>query len=380
MAENLRKYYEFKIIIGDACITTGAGATFQQAIITESIENLYSICNIIFEGSESFISDAAIVDGTPIKIFLKSKELNFSYVYYYRVGKVVVNQSTNNSYKYNIIGYTDFYHLFEPATDFAIKTRSSEIFRNIANIYNLESEIDTTNDEQLWICSEQNLKEYLSFVASRGWIDETSGMFWCIDRHRCLIYKDINTLFNQPTRYTFAPGTSSGTLDSKTMYYITSVVDSRTMEENIQNNGYGGSDFYFDLLNYELKETAAKKVKAYSNIININKEVSQGLKQSYYPFNIGNVHEHYYEAHDQNMRVLSTFSTYYLLTCQFFQPVRIGQMANVVKNSLSGGNVSKSLNIKSMIHDLQITFVEENVNMTVGLCTQGFNGTSTTTY
>ncbi len=380
MSSNLRSLYEFKIVVGNATVTTGSGATFINAIIDESIESIYSVCSVTFEGSESFISDAAIVDGTPIKIFIKSKELNFSYVYYYRVGKVVIVQSTNNSYRYTITGYTDFYHLFESPTKFIYKGKSSQVFQNIADKYNLESEIDITNDEQLWTCSEQNLKEWLSFVSSRGWINETSGMFWCLDRHRCLLYKDINTLFGLPSSYTFAPGTSPATLDTKTMYYITSTVANKSIEENVKSNGYGGSDFNFNLLNYSLMETSAKKVKAYSNIININKELSQGLKQSFHPFNVGNFHKNYYLAHDQNNRVLSTFSTYYLLTCQFFQPVRLGQMANIVKNSLTGGNKSKSLNVKSMIHSIQINFIEENVNMTVGLCTQGFNGISTETY
>lgn len=380
MADNIRNFYEFKILIGNVTVSTGAGASFISAVIDESIEDIYSICNVIFEGNESFISDNAIVDGTPIKIFIKSKELNFSYVYYFRVGKIVTVQSTEKSYRYTITGYTDFYHLFEPPTSFAFYGKSSQVFKNIADAYNLESEIDETSDEQLWVCSEQNIKEWLTFISSRGWRSETSGMFWCLDRHRCLLYKDINTLFGLPSTYTFAPGTGSATLDSKTMYYVTSTVANKSIEENIKNNGYGGSDFNFNLLEYQLKETKANKVKAYSNIININKDVSNGLKQSFNPFNVGNFHEHYYEAHDQNMRVLSTFSTYYLLTCQFFQPIRLCQMANVVKNSLSGGNTSKTLNMKSMIHKIQINLIDGNVNMTVGLCTQGFNGTSTTTY
>ena len=380
MASNLREFYEFKILIGNASVTTGAGATFINATIDEGIEDLYSICTITFEGSESFVDEAAIVDGTPIQIFVKSKELNFNYVYHFRVGKITVQQSTNSSFRYTIVGYTDFYHLFEPPTNFAFKGNSSQVFQNIADTYNLECEIDKTNDEQLWICSEQNLKEWLSYVASRGWRDETSGMFWCIDRHRCLLYKDINTLFSLPSTYTFAPGTGSATLDSKTMYYINSTVINKTIEENIQNNGYGGSDFNFNLLNYKLEETSAKKVKAYSNIININKEVSKGLKQSFHPFNVGNYHEHFYVSHDQNTRVLSTFSTYFSLVCQFFQPVRLGQIVNVVKNSLTNGNQKKSLNVKSMINHIQINFVESNINMSVGLCTQGFNGISTETY
>lgn len=381
MAEkNLRDYYEFKILIGDACVTTGAGATFINAIIDERIENLYTMCSITFDGSEAFISSAAIVDGTPIKIFIKSKALNFNYVYYFRVGKVVITQGSNNSLRYVITGYTDFYHLFEPPINFAFKGNSSQVFKNVANQYKLEYEIDDTKDDQLWICSEQNLKEWLCYVASRGWKNETSGMFWCLDRHRCLLYKDINTLFSQPTKYTFAPGTESATLESNTMYYNVSTIASKTIEENVQNNGYGGSDFNFNLLEYKLKETSAKQVKAYSNIININKELSQGLKQSFNPINVGNFHENYYLAHDQNSRVLSTFSTYYLLSCQFFQPIRLGQMANINKNSMTGENKSKSLNVKSMIHSIQINFTEENVNMTVGLCTQGFNGTSTQTY
>lgn len=377
---NLRDLYTFKITIGDAVITDGLGSSFVGANIYESILDLYSTCTIVFDGSEEFITNSPIVDGTPIKIFIKSKDLNFSYVYYYRVAQVNIVESTNSSYRYTVFGYTDFYSLFEPPTSFAYTGKSSQVFQNIADHYNLESEIDATNDEQLWVCSEQNLKEWLSFVASRGWIDETSGMFWCLDRHRCLLYKNITSLFNLPTEYTFAPGTAAGALDSKTIYYFASTVSNKTAEENITNNGYGGSDFHFNLLNYETQETSAKKVKAFSNIINVNKQISKGLKQSFYPIDIGNMHENYFISHDQNMRVLSTFSTYYGINCQFFYPVRLGQIVSLVKNSLTGGNVSKALNMKALIYNIQTTLHPTSVTMSVNLCTQGFNGRSTETY
>lgn len=377
---NLRDLYKFKIVIGNAIVTDGLGSSFVAAAIYENIVNIYSTCTIIFDGSEEFITNSPIVDGTPIKIFIESTDLDFSYVYFYRVAKVDVIQNTNSSYRYTVSGYTDFYNLFEPPTSFAHYGKSSQVFKNIADTYNLESEIDTTNDEQLWICSEQNLKEWLSFVSSRGWIDETSGMFWCLDRHRCLLYKNISSLFNEPTTYSFVPGTSVGSLESKTIYYFSSTISNKTAEENITNNGYGGSDFHFDLLNYKTQETSANKVKAFSNIININKQISKGLKQSFHTLDVGNLHKNYYVAHDQNMRVLSTFSTYYGLNCQFFYPVRLGQMVNLVKNSLTGGNLSKSFNLKALIYGIQITLHPISITMNVNLCSQGFNGISTLTY
>ena len=377
---NLRDLYSFKITIGDAIVTDGLGSSFVAATIYESIIDIYSTCTIIFNGSEEFINTSPIVDGTPIKIFVQSKDLNFSYVYYYRVAKLDIVQSTNNSYRYIVYGYTDFYNLFEPPTNFAFFGKSSQVFKNIADTYNLENEIDNTNDEQLWVCSEQNLKEWLSFVSSRGWINETSGMFWCLDRHRCLLYKDISSLFNLRTEYTFAPGTAVGSLESKTIYYFNSVVSNKTAEENITNNGYGGSDFHFNLLEYKTQETSANKVKAFSNIININKQISKGLKQSFHTMDIGNMHENYFVSRDQNMRVLSTFSTYYGINCQFFYPVRLGQIVNLVKNSLTNGNLSKTLNLKALIYGIQITLHPTSVTMNVDLCTQGFNGRSTLTY
>ena len=60
--------------------------------------------------------------------------------------------------------------------------------------------------------------------------------------------------------------------------------------------GYGGIDNYFDLIDYQWKEVSAKKVIAESNILNISKELSQGLAQEWYPFDVGNFHKNYWLA------------------------------------------------------------------------------------
>lgn len=183
-------------------------------------------------------------------------------------------------------------------------------------------------------------------------------MFWCLDRHRCLLFKDINNIFNSETKYNVIPTTHNMSVTSNTIGYITSAVTNSSGLENVQNNGYGGDDFYYDLLNYKLNTVSAKKVKAYSGIININKEISNGLKQSFYPLNVGNFHKNYYLAHDQNKRVLSTFSTYYMLGCQTFQPCRLGQLVLLVRNNLSTKDTSKSMNQKAMISNIRISIIE----------------------
>ena len=49
MADNIRNFYEFKILIGNVTVSTGAGASFISAVIDESIEGLNPLEKAVIE-------------------------------------------------------------------------------------------------------------------------------------------------------------------------------------------------------------------------------------------------------------------------------------------------------------------------------------------
>ena len=135
----------------------------------------------------------------------------------------------------------------------------------------------------------------------------------------------------------------------------------------------------FDLLSYGWKEAVSKKVIAESNIVNINKNLSKGLSQAWYPFDVGNFHKNYYNAIKQNKRILSTFSTYVNIESQFFMNYRLGQIVNFMH--MDSQDISNSIHLTSgkyIIKAININMTPSKITSSLKLAMQGLNGTAVT--
>ena len=232
----------------------------------------------------------------------------------------------------------------------------------------------------MWVAGENNVYQFLTYLARYGWVDDTSAVFWCFDRHGILLYKNLTKLFRtrQKKVWTFIQSLKPDPSKKEFGYNnVTAAVLAGT--NNLRNEGYGGEDFYFDTQEYTLKAFAARKVIAESNLINISKDLSQGLNDVWYPFDIGNFHKNYYKALKQNKRILATYSSYVTVESQFFQPYRLGQIvsfnysdSNDIKNTLS------ALSGIFMIDAIHISITADAVSSTAELVMQGLNGQSLT--
>lgn len=321
--------YTLNIYVDKLNIFEAAGVILLNAEITEAITNPIPMCKLGLSIPLGWLDERSIVDGTVItfeiiaKKFLLYERLNFRL---FNIKKIEIEQ---NFAKVELEGLLDFYDGYRQANQFNLYGNSSDVFKAICDTYNLKHEIDTTNDVQLWTAGENNLYQYMLNISKYGWIDETSAMFWCMDRHKILLYKNLTNLFRTRSskigKFVQLPLTD---VANKIYSYAKATVSVQAGYENLLNGGYGGEDHYFDLLSYQNKEITAKKVVAESNLINISKELSQGLSQAFYPFDVGNFHKNYYKAQKQNARVLSTYSTYVNLTSNYFMPYRLGQIVN----------------------------------------------------
>ena len=54
-------------------------------------------------------------------------------------------------------GVIDFFEGYTNGNDLNSNCRSSDIFSKVATKYNLSSDIDRTNDQQLWIAGQKNI-------------------------------------------------------------------------------------------------------------------------------------------------------------------------------------------------------------------------------
>jgi hypothetical protein len=374
----IQNSYELDIFIDDLNIFEAQGVVFIHADIFEAIVTPVPTCTLEMSIPIGWMDGRSLVDGTKIRFKLKNTDYLMDNNYDFRLFNIKKLELNQQFVYVKIDGVLDFYDGYRHANDYNMYGPSSDIFKKVAADFNLENTIDDTNDIQLWVAGQNNLYQYLTRLTQEAYIDETSGMFWCFDRHKILLYKNLTTLFRerQDKIFSFAQ-VPYGNIKDKVYSYSKSSISIQSGLENLKNEGYGGSDSVFDFLEYKTKDIAATKVVAESNLINISKELSQGLSQEFMPFDVGNDYPEYHVAKKQNKRVLSTYSTYCTLVCQFFMPYRIAQIVNLeYLDAQDQNNKIESFSGCYMINAIHMDISLESISSVLELVMQGFNGNS----
>lgn len=379
----INNLYDVSLQVGNVDILDNNNASKVNCVMEESIYDKFPMCKVTFLSSTEFMDENPIVDGTKIIITVKSEAFNIKEQWIFRVIKLSAIPSGPDML-YSIDGIIDFYEFFRDPTKYSMKNNTSEIFKNIAKVNNVSARIYNSQDNQLWVPSQCNLYQWLNYITQHAWASQQSGYFWCMDRNKSLFYIDVDRLVYESKNIPiFLYGdTAIDDIDSKVIRYKNLLINADTGSENLFNRGYDGDVSYFDLLSYSIKKQKANKVRAVSEIININKELSAGgLKKDMAQFNVGNHHENFFIAETQNRRILSTFSTYVNLACEFFVPIKLSQVCTIKGASHNSTAESvNSINIKYIVGKIVTKINSSTVNMDVELCSQGYNGKSLESY
>lgn len=374
--------YDVSIIIGGADLLNDGNASQVNCTIEESIYDGIPMCHIMFLSSPDFLNNNPIVDGTAITIKISSEQLGIRQYMFFRVLKVSVAPNGNNMF-YSINGIIDFYEFFRDPIVYSMNSNSSEIFKRIADVQGLNCVIHPTKDKQLWIPSESNLYQWLNYVTQHAWASPQSGFFWFLTKEKDLLLLDIDRLVYGAKNVSYFKYGDLQTSDitNNISRYKNIAINISTGNENIFNRGYDGDNEHFDLLSYSTKHVKANKVRAVSEIVNINKGLSAGLGKNILPFDVGNHHPNFFLAEAQNRRVLSTYSTYIDLTCEFYTPIDLAQVYLVDATPPNAStSVLKVMNIKYVVSKIITKITSSSVNMEVELCSQGYNGKSNESY
>ena len=370
--------YELNIYVDGLNIFEAPGVMFLGGEITEAICIPVPTCKLKLSIPVGWLDERSIVDGTIFLIEIKNDDMNLYESMKFRIFNITKIEINQDFVKVDIEGIINFYNGYKDGNPYNQYSTSADLFRNAATMNGLECDVDDTNDEQLWVAGENNLYQFLMKTATHGWVDETSAMFWCMDRHKILLYKNLTALFrtrsNNIGTFIQLPRPDP---KEKVYGYTQAEVSVQSGYENLINGGYGGGDHYFDLLEYDWKEVAAKKVIAESNLINISKELSNGLAESWYPFDVGNFHKNYWKAKKQNSRILSTYSTYVNVACSYFMPYRLGQIVRF--NFTDSQDIENRINLVSGIFSIcaiKIKFDTKAITCNLQLVMQGLNGTT----
>lgn len=367
--------YTLHIFIKEFEITAGLGTKLLSLNTFESIEDPIPSCSLTFLAHKSFLEQGFLLDGSPITIYLKSETYKIEQTYYFRLFSVDEIVQSQEFLRITIKGLIDFFEGYTPANSFNAYGPSSEIVKSICQRYNLINDIDTTNDKQLWIAGENNVYQFLAYLAKNAYLDDLSCFFWCIDRHRRLLFKNITSLFGSRSKeiYTFTQSASYN-LEEKVYYYTNIFPTVLSGINNINNGGYGGYDYYFDLNSYSQKSAFCKKTRTDVKYLNVSKELSQGLAPEFLPFDVGNFNPNYYTGRKQNKRLLSLYSTYLSVISDIIQNYRLGQVVNFLPGDTNDPNyILSALTGVYIINAVGLHITERAAISTISLAGQGLN-------
>lgn len=374
--------YNFDLILDGLSIYATPGVVLVQADIFEAIANPIPTCQIDILVPLNWLDERAVVDGAKITFSIEFLEMRLplKQEYTFRIFSIKRLKIEQKFVHLLIEGIADFYVGYQEGNKFNQYALVSDIFKNIALTNNLQSDIDPTNDRQLWIAGENNLYQFMQYMTEYAWKDETSSFFWCLDREKRLLFKNWTTLFRNRQNHIFTfIQNPNAYVDNMEFTYTKASGSIQSGTNNLNNYGYGGTEYQFNLLDYNLREITAKKVVAESQLININKELSQGLSDEWYPFDVGNFHPNYYTANKQNKRVMATYSSYIRLESQFFQPYRLAQIVNFeYLDAQDLTNKIKALSGIYIIDAIHTTISNDNITAALELVMQGLNSRAIT--
>lgn len=372
----LNDIYDVNIYIDGENIFESPGCILLEASIFESIMHSIPTCTLNVCVPVSWLNDRSIVDGTLFRFDIKCKAFDFYENLYFRLFNIDKFEIEADFCTLELTGTLDFIEGIREANPYNLYGSSSDVIKNIAKQLSLKTDIDDTNDTQLWVAGENNLYQFLSLLTQHGWVNETSAMFWALDRHKILLYKNLTSVIRNRSDKIWTFVQRQNPDPQKKEYAYTNVYGSALSGyENIKKEGYGGKDHYFDLLNYNWKEVSATKAIAESNSLNLGKAQSKGLAQSWYSFDVGNFHKNYWLAKKQNARLLALYSTYVVVECYYLMNYRLGQIVNF--NFMDASDINSKSRFASgtfIIEEININITNTNITTELKLAMQGING------
>lgn len=370
--------------------------TIYGVSLHESICDIVSTCKIEVEVPYTWLDDQYLTDGSTISIQMKLNEELANDLkeydekpYIYRIFGIEKIEDHGLLVRLIINGVTDFICGYGDANKLNCACTTSNVFETFAKEYKFsKTDIDKTNDKQLWISNGRTIYQFLTYCCQYGWINNTSAMMWAIDRNKKLYYKNIVNLFN------------SGCKDGKCMNIrvgslgVPVVTNVPFGLNNVKLNAYGSDGDVFTLVEgeeskYDYINTNSGELTKTSECTCVCKNCGCKSGQDWFPFNVGNHNENYFRAVLQNKQILSTYSTF--LSVQFTPSTGV-----VAKNSIipffgafhlfDTANLTYSvhaekgkfinmeaLTSRCMVESIDVNITQEHAATNVKFVMQGFN-------
>ncbi len=252
----------------------------------------------------------SLSDSTPVVLSVGPAQQSAT-TYKFRVFKPKIT-TIAAGVQVSLVLYWDNPMYWGGTTNLAFHGSSSEAIAKIAANANITSDVDPTNDLQVWIPGNSRLCQFAYNTAKAGWASSKSMMLLGVTLDNVLRYKNVGEYdYSQTTIPLFRLGelTSDGSFIPGVSWDNGAVGGYNNYRgayhEAQQNLSYTKTDGLGDLL------TTVDK-KRMTQYLNMNSAVKTMLesarKMNYSLIDCGNVHPNYHAALYQNTRLLRTHS------------------------------------------------------------------------
>lgn len=349
--------------------------SFNSLQMHSSTQMGFPVAKLQLGDTVGYFEDNPIVDADILNIRCgRQLETSITTEYTWRVFKVVSSKEGSIEV-YNIYLLPNAPRYINENFKGAITGRASDVIRAIAEISNLQADVDNTSDNQVWYgCGEKRVT-FASYVTQHAYLNNTSCFLLGFTLDGRLKLKNISAVDFLGTNSLFVKGpqVTEGTIQ---VIGKKEILDSGLMNnlaayrlETLVQRDEGNT-----------RETSVE-IPATTNTININESMNtrlSGSKIHICPIDSGNTHSNYYVAEHQNKRIKATFGSGLYLACNeetnrdLFDPLKFILFDNVnaevkVNNKLSGGYMvtGKTIFIRPGYYYEKLKVVRQGYNVDV---------------
>jgi len=207
----------------------------------------------------------------------------------------------------------------------SVNGSSFDVFSTMADRSRMTLIADPSIDQQVWLRAGIRGNVWLNDVINRSWASPESAFIYAVTRDRELLRYNLSERAARNPVWTFQPQRELNEVEipDETILYKYPRFNSQS---GLLNSffGYGRSLSNFNLETGELDVNSPKSFVKRTNFMNLNedREVSQRHDSLGYN-NALNVHENYFNAYTQNMRLKSFYSSSVELLSEYVRPVRL---------------------------------------------------------
>ena len=297
----------------------------EEMLIIESVWQSLPVLEIIIINNGSLIETNPLIDGAKVDLNLTifntggDEELNLETVLWSHAIDEL-SEGFRISMKC-VLSATDFLE----ARIEAIEGSSLDVFNIIAQRNRLSLIGDPSIDKQNWIRAGIRGNIWLNDVVNRSWASPNSAFIYAVTRDRELLRYNLTERAARNPTWTFQPNREENEVeipDNVILYKYPRFNSQSGLLNSVY--GYGRRLSSFNLNSGEIEANNPRSFVKRTTVMNLNeeREIPQRHDTLGYNNNL-NVHENYFNAFSQNMRIKSFYSSSVELMSDFVRPVKL---------------------------------------------------------